>query len=155
MDNDLFPAMDKALRLLSGMLANAGEGPAKACVQDQYDRMRALRSWYRTQRNVTAWVAGVHTYLESKDHKTRKQCRRLLHDMVLDEIENTKDLLDLWETSTTNWMIVSDVGETTFIYYHNIGELMKRKIQLMTGHEDDEPYVDPDFQWRVPGFTQP
>jgi hypothetical protein len=155
MDNDLFPAMDKALRLLSGMLANAGEGPAKACVQDQYDRMRALKSWYRTQRNVTAWVAGVHTYLESKDHKTRKQCRRLLHDMVLDEIENTKDLLDLWETSTTNWMIVSDVGETTFIYYHNIGELMKRKIQLMTGHEDDEPYVDPDFQWRVPGFTQP
>jgi len=23
----------------------------------------------------------------------------------------------------------------------------------MKGHENDEPYVDPDFQWRVPGFT--
>jgi hypothetical protein len=155
MDDDLFPAMDKALQLLAGMLLRAKDGRSKACIQDQYDRMRALKCWYRTQRSVTAWVAGVHSYIESKDNKTRKECRRLLHDMVLEEIENTKELLNLWETSTTNWMIVSGVGETTFIYYKNMGELMKRKIQLMSGHENDEPHVDPNFQWRVPGFTQP
>lgn len=154
MDDDLFPAMDKALQLLEGMLARAKSDRARACLQDQYDRMRALRCWYRTQRSVTAWIAGVHTYLESKDNKTKKECRKLLHDMVLDEIENTRDLLNLWETSKTNWMIVSAAGETTFIYYKNIGELMKRKIQLMTGHEDDEPYVDSNFQWRVPGYTE-
>lgn len=154
MDEDLYPAMDKALKLLTGMLARAKDGKARACLQDQYDRMRALKSWYRTQRNVTAWVAGVHTYLETKENKVKKECRQLLHDMVLDEIENTKDLIDLWETSKTNWMIVSGVGETTFIYYKNIGEMMKRKVQLMTGHENDEPYVDPNFQWRVPGFTE-
>ena len=74
--------------------------------------------------------------------------------MVLEEIENTKDLLNLWETSTTNWIIISDVAETTFIYYKNIGEQMKRKIALMTGRENDEPYVDPNFAWRVPGFTR-
>jgi len=73
--------------------------------------------------------------------------------MVLDEIENTKELLRLWETATTNWMMVSDTGETTFIYYKNLGDLMKKKIALMAGHENDEPYVDPNFQWRVPGFT--
>jgi hypothetical protein len=72
--------------------------------------------------------------------------------MVLDEIENTKDLLHLWETSQTDWMIISGVGETTFIYYKNMGEHLKRKIQLMEGHQDDEPYVDPNFQWRVPGL---
>jgi hypothetical protein len=155
MDDDLFPAMEKALKLLSGMLTRAKDGRAKACIQDQYDRMRALKSWYRTQRNVTAWIAGVHTYIESKDNKTKKECQRLLHDMVLDEIENTKDLINLWETSTTNWMILSGVGETTFIYYKNMGELMKRKVELMTGRENDEPYVDPNFQWRVPGFTEP
>jgi hypothetical protein len=102
---------------------------------------------------VTAWVAGVHGYLESKDEKVRKDCRALLKGMVLDEIENTKELLNLWETSKTNWMIISEVGETTFIYYKNLGELMKKKIALMHGHENDEPYVDPNFQWRVPGFT--
>jgi hypothetical protein len=114
--------------------------------------MRALKCWYRTQRNVAAWVAGVHGYMESKDEKARTVCRALLKHMVLDEIENAKDLLNLWETSKTNWMIVSEVGETTFMYYSNLGELIKRKIELMKGHENDEPYVDPDFQWRVPGL---
>ncbi len=153
MDDDLLPTMQKGLALLKDMEKRASGEKAKACVRDQYDRMRALNCWYKTQRNVTAWVAGVHGYLESKDEKFRKDCRALLKNMVLDEIENTKDLLDLWETSTTNWMILSAVGETTFIYYNNLGEMMKKKIELMQGHENDEPYVDPNFQWRVPGFT--
>jgi hypothetical protein len=102
---------------------------------------------------VTVWVAGVHGYLESKDPKKKKECRDLLHSMVLDEIQNAKELLHLWETAKTNWMIVSGVGETTFMYYKNFGELVKRKIELMHGHENDEPYVDPEFQWRVPGLT--
>jgi hypothetical protein len=73
--------------------------------------------------------------------------------MVLDEIKNAEELLLLWETSQTHWMVISDVGETTFIHYRNFGDHLKRKIELMRGHENDEPYVDPDFQWRVPGLT--
>jgi hypothetical protein len=153
-NSDLFPQMDAAMELLKKMRAQATTDAAQACVDDLTDRMRALYCWYRTQRNVTAWVAGVHSYIESRDKKVRKESRRLLRQMVLDEIENTKELLRLWETSKTNWMIVSAVGETTFIYYKNFGEQLKRKIELMKGHEDDEPYVDPNFQWRVPGFTE-
>jgi hypothetical protein len=152
-DGDLFPRLDEAIKLLTAMKKRAVTDSAQACVEDQFDRMRALHCWYRTQRNVTAWVAGVHKYLETTDKKVRKESRELLHEMVLDEIENTRDLLDLWESSRTNWMILSGVGETTFIYYKNFGEQLKRKIALMKGHEDDEPYIDPDFQWRVPGFT--
>ena len=154
MDEDLLPIMEQILALLKSMAKRASTEAEKSCVRDQYDRMRALKSWYRTQRNISAWVAGVHGYLETKDKKIRKQCRALLKEMVLDEIENTKDLLNLWQTSTTNWMILSEVGETTFIYYHNMGEMMKKKIALMTGRENDEPYVDPNYQWRVPGFTR-
>ncbi len=154
MDEDLLPIMEIAQSLLRDMQQRASDDKSRDCVRDQYDRMRALKCWYKTQRNVTAWVAGVHGYLESTDLKVRQECRALLKKMVLDEIENTKDLLNLWETSRTNWMIVSEVGETTFIYYKNMGELMKKKIALMQGHENDEPYVDPDFQWRVPGFTK-
>jgi hypothetical protein len=153
MDGDLFPELDAALKLLRQMKAKATTDAALACIEDTTDRMRGLQCWYRTQRNVTAWVAGVHSYLETKDRRIKKESRRLLKQMVLDEIENTKELLKLWETSKTNWMILSDVGETTFIYYKNFGEQLKRKIALMKGHESDEPYVDPDFQWRVPGFT--
>ena len=153
MQEDLLPLMDRIVDLAGRMLARASTEAARACMQDQLDRMKALKSWYRTQRNVTAWVAGVHTYLETRDEAVRNHCRKVLHDMVLDEIANARELLELWETSRTTWMIVSAVGETTFIYYRNLGELIRRKIQLMQGHEDDEPYVDPDFQWRVPGFT--
>ena len=153
MDEDLFPVMTKAVALVESMLKRAKTDQEKVCAQDQYDRMRALLYWYRTEYAVTAWVAGVHTYLGSKDPEERRKCRALLRKMVVDEIQNAKDLLHLWETSTTNWMIVSDVGETTFTYYKNFGELVKKKIALMAGHEDDEPYVDPDFQWRVPGFA--
>lgn len=152
-DRDLFPPLAEALKLLATMKRRASNDTAQACVTDQLDRMRGLHCWYRSQRNVTAWVAGVHTYLETSDRRIRRESRKLLHDMVLDEIENTRELLNLWETSKTNWMILSAVGETTFIYYKNFGEQLKRKIALMKGHENDEPYVDPNFQWRVPGFT--
>jgi hypothetical protein len=153
MEEDLFPAMEKAVALAESMLKRAKTEQAKACAQDQFDRIFALRCWYRTEYAVTAWVAGVHTYLGTTDPAQRKECRDLLRKMVLDEIQNTKDLLHLWETSKTNWLIISDVAETTFIYYKNIGEFLKKKIALMAGHENDEPYIDPNFQWRVPGFT--
>jgi hypothetical protein len=152
-NRDLFPQMEAALKLLKSMKARAKTDAAQACVQDTLDRMQALYCWYRTQRNVTAWVAGVHSYMETTNKKVKKDSRSLLREMVLDEIENTRDLLKLWETSKTNWIILSSVGETTFIYYKNFGEQLKRKIALMKGHENDEPYVDPNFQWRVPGFT--
>ena len=153
-DEDLFPQMNVALELLKKMKARAVSNVALTCIDDLADRMQALFCWYRTQRNVTAWVAGVHSYLESKNKKVRKEARQLLKQMVLDEIKNARDLLHLWETSKTNWMIVSGVGETTFIYYENFGDQLRRKIELMKGHENDEPYVDPAFQWRVPGFTE-
>jgi len=153
MDEELFPEINTALALLDGMRALTKTAAAQACLMDQRDRLRALRCWFRTQRHVAAWVAGVHGYLESDDEKVRRHCKALLRQMVLDEIENTKDLLQLWETSTTNWMIISGAGETTFIHDKNFGELLKRKIELMAGRENDDPYVDPNFQWRVPNFN--
>jgi hypothetical protein len=155
----VLPPMKAAVDRAAGLLAQAATPQvatpqARAVAQDLYDRMVALQCWYRNQRNVTAWLAGVHNYLETSDERVKKECRIILHDMVLDEIENTRVLLQHWETARTPWMITSDVGETTFIYYHgNFADHLRRKIKLMQGHENDEPYVDPDFQWRVPGFT--
>ncbi len=151
-NRNLFPEMNAALALAETIKGSAQSEKARALAVDLYDRMFALKCWYRNQRNVTAWIAGVHRYLETKDEGIRTECRKILHDMVVDEIDNSKALLMHWETSTTNWMILSEVGETTFIYYRNMGEHLRRKIELIQGHEDDEPFVDPDFQWRVPGL---
>jgi len=150
---NVMPRVEEARAAAQRLLAAAKDEHARATATDLADRMTALWCWYRNQRNVTAWIAGVHTYLESSDEKVRKQSRKILHDMVLDEIENTRELLSLWKASRTQWMILSAVGETTFIYYKNLGEHLERKIALMKGHENDEPYVDPDFMWRVEGIN--
>ncbi|MBL0174476.1 MAG: hypothetical protein IPP94_04270 [Ignavibacteria bacterium] len=153
MDRDLFPILDHATALLASLRERASGDDARACIADLADRMTALRCWYRNQRNVAAWVAGVHGFLESVDPAVQSDCRALLREMVLDEIENTRELHKLWVGSSTRWMILSDVGETTFVYDRSFGEQLLRKIALMTGRENDTPRVDPDFQWRVPGLT--
>jgi hypothetical protein len=153
LDDDLFPVMRRLLDLLESMNKRTKTEQERQIVEDQRDRFRALSCWYRTQRNVTAWIAGVHGYLNAKERKKRQYYRRMVRDLVRDEIANARNLLELWETSRTNWMIVSDVAETTFIYYYkNFADLVRKKILLMEGHENDEPYVDPEFQWRVPGL---
>ena len=151
MDRDLFPILRRAERLLAAMRGRATDDVALACITDCADRMTGLRCWYRNQRNVAAWVAGVHGWLESDDAAVKADCKALLHDMVLDEIENTRELHKLWIDARTMWMILSDTGETTFVYDRNFGERLLRKIALMLGRENDDPRVDPDFQWRVPG----
>ena len=153
-NQNVMPEVEKAVALSATMVEKALSENEKRAATDLHDRMVAMKCWYRNQRNITAWIAGVHGYLESSDRGIREECRRILRDMVLDEIENAKELLRLWETSTVRWMVISGVGETTFIHYGNFGEHLKRKIELMKGHENDEPYVDPEFQWRVPGITR-
>jgi hypothetical protein len=94
----------------------------------------------------------VPGYLEAEDKGTRTQRRQLVRDMIAQEIENTRDLLELWESSSVHFMAVSSAGETTFMYGENFGNLLRRRTELMQAREDDEPYIDPDFMWRVPGI---
>ena len=72
---------------------------------------------------------------------------------MLDEKTNATALLQLVESAETDWMHISDIGETTFIYGANFADLVRRKIDLMEGREDDEPYIDPEYMWRVPGYN--
>jgi hypothetical protein len=152
MDRGLFPLLDRAEALLTDLRARAMDERALACIVDHTDRMTGLRCWYRNQRNVAAWVAGVHGWLETDDPAVKNDCKALLRAMVLDEIENTRELHRLWTNSKTMWMILSDTEETTFMYDRSFGDHLLRKIALMQGREDDDPRVDPEFQWRVPGL---
>ena len=153
MDAHVWEPLDGAIRVLSETLASLSDDePARAVFVDQRDRLRGLRCWLRTQRTVAAWIAGVPGYLKAEDETTKMERRQLLREMVVQEIENTHDLLELWETSSVHFMAVSSAGENTFMYGENLGDLLRRRIELMQGREDDEPYIDPDFMWRVPGI---
>ncbi len=152
MKRNLFPPLTQAKnRLQQALEEMASDDPARPLFVDQRDRLRALFIWFRTHKNIAAWIAGVHGYLETEDSVQKAHWKQVTREMVLDEMENARDLLDLWENSTTRFMAISGVGETTFIYGDNLGDLIRRKLDLMAGHEDDEPYIDPNFMWRIPG----
>jgi len=153
MDACVWEPLDGAIRILSETAASIPqEEPAREVFVDQRDRLRALRCWLRTQRSTAAWIAGVPGYLKAQDETVRTERRQLLREMVEQEIENTRDFLELWETSSVHFMVVSTEGENTFMYGENFGDLLRRRIELMEGRGDDEPYIDLDFMWRVPGM---
>jgi len=152
MDKSMWEKLNQAIAIYTkAILRSSEDDAAQKIFIDQLDRLRALKCWFRTHRNVAAWIAGVHGYLESCDEKIRNERRQLVKEMVLDEIDNTKELLQLWETSNVDFMVISVYAETPLIHGENFGELLKKRIKLMTGRENDEPYIDPDYMWRMSG----
>jgi hypothetical protein len=118
--------------------------------EDQYFRIRALRCLYETLRNTAVWIYAVHEYLESTDPQRKAECRTLLEEMVDREILNCRELLRLWKEAPIEWMIISGTEETPFIHGENFPKLLKKKIALMEKHKHDEPYIDPDYMFRIP-----
>lgn len=116
---------------------------------DQRDRLRAMKCWVRTQRSVAAWVAGVYNYLDTKDDQEKKKWRAYLDDMMDKDIQNTKDLLNLWKNSDVNFMIISETGETSYMYADNFGEKLQKKIELVEKYRHVEPRIDESVMWRV------
>jgi hypothetical protein len=154
--DNVFPEIRLAAQL-AGERRDACEtgSPAHTVFAHLYDRLAAACCWFRTQRNVAAWIEGVHGYMEAEDDATKAACHELVRETVLDEKANAGELLRHTESAQTEWMLTSAVGETTFIYGDNFADLLRRKIELMEGRENDEPFVDPDFMWRVPGINYP
>jgi|TARA_B110000037_G_C17102144_1_gene498457 hypothetical protein len=152
--DNVLPEIEAASELArEGRDGSANESGGHDVWSHHFDRLYGAKCWFRTQRNIAAWIEGVHGYIEAEDASEKKRCRALVRHTVLDEKENARDLLQHVESAQTEWMIESELGETTFIYGDNIAELLRKKIALMEGREDDEPFVDPDFMWRVPGIN--
>ncbi len=116
---------------------------------DLYDRVRALRCWAMTQRNTCAWVAGVYGYLSADTDAERKNYRAVIDDLMDLELDNAHALLDLWNTSQTEFMLISDIGETSYVYGENLGDLIERKIKLMEQYRHVEPDIDRGILWRI------
>ncbi|MCB0717962.1 MAG: hypothetical protein KDD65_05925 [Bacteroidetes bacterium] len=147
-DDNVFPRYDAALRMADELIAS-NTGEVKRVFQDLRDRTVALKCWATTQRNTTAWVAGVHGYLRSEDPAEKKRLSQDVQDMIDLDLENTRTLLNLWNTSETEFMLVSGVGETSFVYGENLGENLQRKIELTEKYRHCEPYIDKDILWRL------
>lgn len=121
--------------------------------EDLEVRIRAAHAFYTTMRNVTAWIEGVHGYLEAGSAREKERYREVVREMIDRELANAKDLLDLWRTSSVEFIPIAREGESLHIYGTNFGDLLAKKIALMERHRDDEPYIDAHYMWRMPPQT--
>ncbi len=147
-DTHVFPRLDAA-RARAERLAQEADEAARPVFADLAVRIRALRAWATTQRNTCAWVAGVYGYLGTDDEAARAGFRADLDAMLDLDVANTHELLDLWENGAAEWMLVSDVGETSFIYGENFGDLLRRKLELTAQYRHLAPRIDKDILWRL------
>jgi hypothetical protein len=148
-DENALPRLDKAIEQIRATMATAN-GSERIVFEDLLDRARTLRCWLITQRNTCAWVAGVHGYLETEDPKERDRWTTHLQEMIDLDLQNTRDLLALWEESRNELFLVSDTGETSFVFGDNMSELFRRKIELTEQYRFMAPRIDRDIMWRLP-----
>jgi len=150
-DRGVLPPLDKAIErvmhLLKSIESSASEGKV---FHDLHDRLRAAWCYYTTMSNSVAWTESVHGYLEATSDQEKTTYRSKCRQMVVNELENARRLLKLWNESSVDWMPVSKTGESLHIYGENFGEHLERKIALMQQHVDDEPYIDLSYMWRMP-----
>ena len=150
-DEHVWEPLENAVGLLREkmeLLPQLGDDHDFRVFEDQYFRIKALGCLYETLRNTAVWIYAVHEYLDFPDHSRKADCRRLLDEMIDREIQNCRVLLRLWKEAPLEWMIISET-ETPFIHGENFPELLKKKMALMERHRNDEPYIDPDYMFRV------
>lgn len=150
-DRDTLPVIEQALLETEKVLdALSDDQSSKAVFEDLEIRLRAYQCYSLTLRNILAWIAGVHGYLETESESKRVEYLNLTREMVQSELANTRNLLSLWKSSKTVFMPIHKKGEWMHDYGPNFGELLKKKIQLMEQYGDRMPRIDPDYMWRMP-----
>ncbi len=150
-DANVWKPLDKAIARLKSRLADANSVLGKTnVIADQWIRLRALKCWFITQRNVADWIVNVYGYRQSENLKDKQTLKQNLMQAIRSEIANTRELQELWQ-SNVEFMIVSGQGETPLVYGENTGSLFSNRIRLMEQHIDDEPYFDDNYIIRKAG----
>ena len=145
-DENVWKYIDEAIEILE----KADGEKAPDIIHDQVIRLRALRCWFMTNRNVAAWVSGVNGYIAAKDPGARERYRAAVRSMIELEIDNSYRLLDILDDDV-EFMAITDKGETPLVHGVNIRNNIRKRIILMQEHFDDEPYIETGFIERISG----
>ena len=123
---------------------------------DLRDRVRAYLHWVTSLRNVCAWCECVYGYLDAADQATKDACETKLQAAIDLELANIRGLIALLETSPHEVLVLSGVGESTFLYGENLVEHLKTKLRLTERYRHTKPRIDKNIYWRpIPGSTWP
>jgi hypothetical protein len=150
MDANVWAPLDAAIARLEPLAGAAAELARPGVITDQLARLKALRCWLETQRNLAAWVASVYGWLEAADDESKARHRARLADAIEREMENTRRLLALVD-EPVEFMATTDLGESPLIHGRNLQALLVTRLALMERHKDDDPYIDHGYMMRMAG----
>jgi len=143
-DKNVLPGLTEAIGILDGV-----SNPAPI-ITDQLVRLKALRCWITTQRNIAVWVESVYGFMNTTDQAVKKQHKLNLQAMMTLEMNNTREVIDLFK-SGIEFIAMTDQGETPLIYGNNLPELMEKRIEMMKAYFNDDPYIDMNYIERKAG----
>ncbi len=143
-DRNVIPGLDEAIRMLESVR------DAAPILADQYVRLKALRCWIMTQRNIAVWVDSVYGFMNAGNLADKTKYRSAVQEMMKVEIANSLDLIDIFK-SGLEFIALTDKGETPLMYGINLPELLDKRIAMMKEHMDDDPYIDHNFMERMAG----
>jgi hypothetical protein len=143
MDRHVWPPLDAAIARLE-------EAAGPAVVSDQLVRLKALRCWLETARNVAAWVGAVYGWMDADTAEGKAVHRAALDELIRREIANSGALVALLD-SGVEFMATTDLGETPLIHGRNLKDLLARRIALMERHAGDDPFIDHGYMMRMAG----
>ncbi|MEA1878938.1 MAG: hypothetical protein U9N86_18990 [Bacteroidota bacterium] len=145
MDEFVWPAIDMAIEILGKAIAELHNPPE--VLLDQLVRTKALKCWLMTQRNVAAWVTGVHGYLISQDEAGKKKYQSIIAQMIDLELDNMDELSELFNQDI-EFMALMETGETPLMYGKDIQKQIRIKQDLMRKYRHLEPRIDPDYMMK-------
>ena len=155
MDRAVLTPMRALVDRLAAILPTLPDNVAPVFV-DLRDRARAYLHWATSLRNVCAWCDCVYSYLEAKDDTTRKTSMERLQKAIDLELESTRGLIELLESTRSEVLVMSGVAETTFFYGENLVDHLRTKIRLTTQYRNHPPRIDRNIFWRpIPGTQWP
>ena len=148
-DAHVEPGLNHALQFIHQQMDQV-QTPEHHVFSDLYTRVEAVKIWAITLRNLCSWVKNVYGYLRVQTRQEKEMYQRDLQATIDKDLTNTKDLLNLWQTSQVEFMLISELGETSYIYGTNFGDSLEKKIELTEKYRHYPPYIDKDIIWRIP-----
>jgi hypothetical protein len=130
---------EKVIPLLAQAVETLGQAFAKSrkrVLEDQRDRYRGMLLCMRTDRNVFELQLASNDFLLNKGDRAASRMR--IKAAINAEIENAKAWIAALTESRTNFFRIAESEETPFVFF-TPAEDMKRKLDVMPKHIDDEP----------------
>jgi len=137
-------------------ITKTSTGQAAVVFADLRDRVRVYLHWVSSLRSVCAWCENVYGYLGAKDEARKAAFEKALQAAIDFELANVRGLIDLLETTKSEVLVLSAVGENTYFYGENLVQHLKTKLRLTEQYRHHQPRIDPDIFWRpLPGTEWP